>query len=114
MTDYKALYEQKKLTADEVAARVENGWLIGMDAAIAQTPAIIDAICRRAENSTLSGVRVQMLLDAYPYAFYADDHLSGRTTTATARATSVPTMNTMLSVSPSPRWTSTAGSASAP
>ena len=29
MTDYKALYEQKKLTADEVAARVENGWLIG-------------------------------------------------------------------------------------
>ena len=78
MTDYKALYEQKKLTADEVAARVENGWLIGMDAAIAQTPAIIDAICRRAENSTLSGVRVQMLLDAYPYAFYADDHLSGK------------------------------------
>ena len=51
MTDYKALYEQKKLTADEVAARVENGWLIGMDAAIAQTPAIIDAICKRAENS---------------------------------------------------------------
>ena len=78
MTDYKALYEQKKLTADEVAARVENGWLIGMDAAIAQTPAIIDAICRRAENSALSGVRVQMLLDAYPYAFYADDHLFGK------------------------------------
>ena len=78
MTDYKALYEQKKPTADEVAARVENGWLIGMDAAIAQTPAIIDAICRRAENSALSGVRVQMLLDAYPYAFYADDHLFGK------------------------------------
>ena len=47
MTDYIALYQQKKLTADEVAARVENGWLIGMDAAIGQTPAIIDAICRK-------------------------------------------------------------------
>ena len=78
MTDYIALYQQKKLTADEVAARVENGWLIGMDAAIGQTPAIIDAICRRAENSPLSGVRVQMLLDVYPYAFYADDHLTGK------------------------------------
>ena len=80
MTDYKALYARKKLTADEVAARVENGWLIGMDAAIGQTPAIIDAICRRAESSSLSGVRVQMLLDTYPYAFFADDHLSGRVT----------------------------------
>ena len=80
MTDYKALYARKKYTADEVAARVENGWLIGMDAAIGQTPAIIDAICRRAESSSLSGVRVQMLLDTYPYAFFADDHLSGKVT----------------------------------
>ena len=80
MTDYKALYSQKKLSADEVAARVENNWLIGMDAAIGQTPAIIDAICRRAMGSDLSGVRVQMLLDIYPYAFYADDSLAGKVT----------------------------------
>ena len=78
MADYRALYEQKKMSADEVAARVENGWLIGMDAAIGQTPAIIDAICKRAETSGLSGIRVQMLLDVYPYAFYADDHLAGK------------------------------------
>ena len=78
MSDYQLLYAEKKLTADEVAARVEDGWLIGMDAAIGQTPAIIDAVCRRAENSSLSGVRVQMLLDVYPYAFYADDHLAGK------------------------------------
>ncbi|MBQ9664151.1 MAG: 4-hydroxybutyrate--acetyl-CoA CoA transferase [Oscillospiraceae bacterium] len=80
MTDYKALYAQKKLSADEVAARVENNWLIGMDAAIGQTPAIIDAICRKAAAGGLSGVRVQMLLDVYPYAFYADDSLSGKVT----------------------------------
>ena len=130
MTDYIALYQQKKLTADEVAARVENGWLIGMDAAIGQTPAIIDAICRRAENSPLSGVRVQMLLDVYPYAFYADDpglpaaapgkrsrpvlRTMFRTTIVTARGTSAPTTSMTLSVSPSPRWTSTVTSASEP
>ena len=78
MTDYQALYNQKKMTPDEVAAQVRNNWLIGMDAAIAQTPAIIDAICRRAEQTDLRGVRVQMLLDSFPYAFYADDHLAGR------------------------------------
>ncbi len=76
--DYQSLYAQKKMTADEVAAQVGDNWLIGMDAAIAQTPAIIDAICRRAEDSDLKGVRVQMLLDSFPYAFYADDHLFGK------------------------------------
>ncbi|MBQ6427637.1 MAG: 4-hydroxybutyrate--acetyl-CoA CoA transferase [Oscillospiraceae bacterium] len=80
MSDYQTLYHQKKMTADEVAAQVGNGWLIGMDAAIAQTPAIIDAICRRAETTDLKGVRVQMLLDCFPYAFYADDTLVGKVT----------------------------------
>ena len=80
MSDYQALYKQKKMTADEVAAQVGDGWLIGMDAAIAQTPAIIDAICRHAETTDLKGVRVQMLLDSFPYAFYADEHLVGKVT----------------------------------
>ena len=78
MSDYQAQYKQKKMTADEVAAQVGDNWLIGMDAAIAQTPAIIDALCRRAENSGLKGVRVQMLLDSFPYPFYADGHLFGK------------------------------------
>ena len=80
MTDFKALYNQKKMTADEVAAQVESGWLIGMDSAIAQTPAIMDAVCRRAEGGALQGVRVQFLLDSYPFAFLADDSLAGKIT----------------------------------
>ena len=80
MTDYKTLYTQKKLSADDVAARVENGWLIGMDAAIGQTPAIMDAICKKAEAGHLSGVRVQFLLDTYPYAFLSDESLAGKVT----------------------------------
>ncbi len=80
MTDYPALYQQKKISADEVAARVENGWLIGMDAALAQTPAIMDALCRRAESGALSGVRVQVLLDIFPFSFLQDEHLAGKIT----------------------------------
>ena len=78
--NYQELYAQKKMTADEVAAQVGDNWLISMDAAIAQTPAIMDAISRRAENSSLNGVRIQLLLDAYPYAFLTDDHLKGKVT----------------------------------
>ncbi len=80
MSDYYSIYSQKKMGADEVAARVENGWLIGMDAAIAQTPAIMDAICRRADTGSLSGVRVQLLLDVYPYAFLSDEKLACKIT----------------------------------
>ena len=80
MSNYQALYNQKKMTADEVAAQVGNGWLIGMDSAIAQTPAIIDAVCRRAESGALQGVRVQFLLDSYPFAFLSDGSFTGKVT----------------------------------
>ena len=80
MTDFKQLYSSKCTTAEEVARRVENNWLIGMDAAAAQTPAIMSAIARRAARDELSGVKVQTLLDVYPLEFYADSSLLGKMT----------------------------------
>ena len=78
--NYQAEYEKKRMSADEVALKVQDGWLIGMDAAISQTPAIMDAICRRALETSLQGVRVQLLLDTYPYAFFSDEQLRGKVT----------------------------------
>ena len=80
MTDYTPLYREKLTTAEELAGRVESGWLLGMDAAAAQTPGIMSAIAKRAEAGGLTGVQVQTLLDAYPYAFYADNSLFGKLT----------------------------------
>lgn len=80
MTDFKKLYEARKTTAQELAARVEDGWLIGMDAAAAQTPAIISAIAERAGQDQLRGVKVQTLLDVFPLEFYADKSLYGKMT----------------------------------
>ncbi len=80
MTDFASLYRQKLTTAGELAGRVENGWLLGMDAAAAQTPAIMEALAERAAAGGLSGVRVQTLLDVYPFAFYADNSLFGKLT----------------------------------
>ena len=42
--DYKALYNQKLTNAAAIAAQVQDNWVLGMDAGIAQTPAIMSAI----------------------------------------------------------------------
>ncbi|MBQ6465125.1 MAG: 4-hydroxybutyrate--acetyl-CoA CoA transferase [Oscillospiraceae bacterium] len=77
MTDYTEEYRKKRITAEEAAGLVRDGWTIGMDAALSQTPGIMAALCERAKESGLRGVKVQTLLDAYPFAFYADDSLNG-------------------------------------
>ena len=80
MTDFGTLYEAKRSTAEDLAARVESGWRIGMDAAVAGAPCILDALAKRAGKDELKGVRIQTLLDVYPYPFYADNSLFGKLT----------------------------------
>ena len=80
MTDYKALYAQKLMTADAVAEQVQSNWLFGMDTGPSQTPAIMAAVANKIRNSDITGVKVQTLLDVYPFEFYADDSLKGEMT----------------------------------
>lgn len=80
MTDYKALYAQKLMTADAVAEQVQSNWLFGMDTGPSQTPAIMAAVENKIRNSDITGVKVQTLLDVYPFEFYADDSLKGKMT----------------------------------
>ena len=80
MTDYKALYAKKLMTADAVAEQVQSNWLFGMDTGPSQTPAIMDAVANKIRNSDITGVKVQTLLDVYPFEFYADDSLKGKMT----------------------------------
>ena len=80
MTDYKALYAKKLMTADAVAEQVQNNWLFGMDTGPSQTPAIMAAVANKIRNSDITGVKVQTLLDVYPFEFYADDSLKGKMT----------------------------------
>ena len=78
MTDYSELYASKRVTAQEAAALVKDGWLIGTDAALAEPVGFLSALSERAAREELSGVKVQTLLDLYPLAFYADAALSGK------------------------------------
>ncbi len=78
MNDYSEQYRQKLTDAASLAARVESGWVIGMDATTAQTPAIMEALAARAYAGELRDVKVHMMLDVFPYAFYADPNLNGK------------------------------------
>ena len=80
MTDYKALYAKKLMTADAVAEQVQSNWLFGMDTGPSQTPAIMAAVANKIRNSDITGVKVQTLLDVYPFEFYADYSLKGKMT----------------------------------
>ena len=80
MTDYKALYAEKLISAEELAKQVESGWVFGMDTAPSQAPAIMNAISARVKSSDLKGLQVQTLLDAYPFEFYTDPELFGKMT----------------------------------
>ena len=78
LMDLKELYAAKLVSAQDVASRVENGWLLGMDDGPTQTDAIMEAVCERAKNGGLQNVKVHTMLDVYPLAFYADNALDGK------------------------------------
>lgn len=80
MTDYKQLYSSKLTEAGSLAARVESGWTLGMDAGPSQPDGFVSALCRRAREDDLSGVSIQTMLDVYPFDFYADNSLFGKIT----------------------------------
>ena len=80
MTDYQKMYQEKLTTPDKIARQVQSGWLRGMDTATSQTPAIMTAIAEYIRSSDITGVKVQALLDAYPFEFYTDPTLAGKMT----------------------------------
>lgn len=80
MTDYQKMYQEKLTTLDKIARQVQSGWLLGMDTATSQTPAIMTAIAEYIRSSDITGVKVQALLDAYPFEFYTDPTLAGKMT----------------------------------
>ena len=80
MIDYQAMYQEKRRSAQELAARVEDGWLIGMDAAASMTPAIMAAMAERARAGALHSVRIQTLMDVYPMDYLQDESLAGKIT----------------------------------
>lgn len=78
--NYREMYAEKLTTAEKLAECLESGWSLGMDSGPAQTPAIMKAFAQRVRNSDITGVKVQTLLDIYPFEFYADSSLAGKMT----------------------------------
>lgn len=78
MADYQQQYEAKRTSPEALAARVEDGWVLGTDAAISVPVALLTALGERAQRGEVSGVKLHTLLDVYPLACYADPALAGK------------------------------------
>ena len=76
--DYKAIYANKLMSLGDAAAKVESGWMIGMDAAAAHPAALVSAIAARAKAGEISGVKIDTLLDVEPLECYTDPELNGK------------------------------------
>ena len=74
MKDWNTLYQEKLTAASELAARVENGWCIGTDAATSAPAGFLAALAERAAKEDMNGVWVHTMLDVYPFAFYQDSN----------------------------------------
>ncbi|MBQ5671818.1 MAG: 4-hydroxybutyrate--acetyl-CoA CoA transferase, partial [Oscillospiraceae bacterium] len=80
MADYKALYEAKLTSCEEIAKQVQSGWNLIVDAGPAHANAILNAIAEKILQTDTKDVSVQMLLDTYPYPFLESDAWKGKLT----------------------------------
>ncbi len=78
--NYRAEYEAKRMSAEQIAAQVQNDWVLGMDSSAGQTPVLMRALADRARKNELKNVKVHTLLDVYPMDFFADNSLFGKLT----------------------------------
>ena len=76
--NFQELYESKRMTAEELAKTVESGWVFGIDTGASQPDGIMKAVCERAAEGGLRGIRIHTMMDVYPFAFYANNTLDGK------------------------------------
>ena len=75
MKDYNELYQQKLMTAEQIAGVVENGWHIGSDLAIAPPPDIYNAIFRRLKEGDLDRIKMFTMLEMQKMDLYTDPEI---------------------------------------
>lgn len=63
-------YQEKKMTPEEIAARIPDGSVVLCDAALSQPIGIINAIAAQAKEQHYQDLSQHILLDSYPMPFY--------------------------------------------
>ena len=71
--EIRAEYRERLQTAEDVAARVQDGWVMFTDAPMTQPYGLMRAVEQRIADGELHGVRMNLLLDAHPYRCYTEE-----------------------------------------
>lgn len=70
MESYSALYQEKRMDADALAAKIQSGQHLFSDNSLACPKTIVDALARRAERGELTDVEMNTVLDVHELACY--------------------------------------------
>lgn len=76
--DYQSAYRSKRTTCEALASAFQSGWVVAMDSGPSQPDGMISALCKRAEESGLEGIKIHTMLDIYPFPFLYGDTLNGK------------------------------------
>ncbi len=70
-------YQEKKMTPEEIAARIPDGSVLLCDTALAQPIDLINAIAARAKEKNYKDLTQHILLEIYPMPFYTGESTPG-------------------------------------
>ena len=73
MNKYLDSYKEKVISAKELVARMQPGWNIWIDIALAQPRTIMEAMDELAANKLIGGIKVHNMLEVYPAPWYRED-----------------------------------------
>ncbi|MDO5444745.1 MAG: acetyl-CoA hydrolase/transferase C-terminal domain-containing protein [Eubacteriales bacterium] len=76
--DYKSAYSSKLTTPASLASAFQSGWVVAMDSGPSHPDGIISALCARAAETGLEGIKVHAMLDIYPFPYLYGDTLDGK------------------------------------
>ena len=70
MDNFKALYQEKLKSPEEIVSQFHSGWSCMTDAALAAPRALYAALGKRVQEGDLCGITVYTFLDIFPVAWY--------------------------------------------
>ena len=74
MKQFQTLYESKKMTAGQIAEKVESYWVCASDIGLSLPPAITEALDEYVKENNLQGIAYHTMLEWFPLGVYNEKY----------------------------------------
>lgn len=74
MEQFAALYESKKMSAEQIVGNVQSNWVCASDIGLSLPPAILQALDRHVIENNLHGIKYHTMLEWFPTGVYNTEY----------------------------------------